>query len=335
MTKQIKLTVGIPTYKRPGTLRQAVRSVVAQINAGCLFDVEVFVSFNASEAETLEAVQELQAQYPGRIRYRLNEENVGYAPNVDNTVCYAKGDYVLFLSDDDMLEPDALVTLEKILSDHKDAGAIFMNNTPWNAELTAPLTGSVSHSRLKGGRYYPNGADYILDYGYPPFLMSGIVVKQKAWEPARKQEFLESICIHTQTILIMLACCPAFVSCVPAIRYRTNAADSVWSNDMLFPFTFELDLLVGYQAARTIFPKSYVRCIHRHSMTQISHSIMSVKVSGKKIAYELLRARLKGRCNKWAALYWINLVLLRIPACFMTPVFGVAKWIRRATKRNI
>ena len=334
MAKRIKLTVGIPTYKRPGTLRQAVRSVIEQANADCPFDVEVLISFNASEAETLEAVQELQSQRPDCIRYRLNEKSVGYGPNVDNTVCDAKGDFVLMLSDDDMLEPDALATLWNILSEHDDVGTVFLNNTPWDTELSAPLAGVVSGSRKTGGVFYVNGADYILDYGYPPFLVSGVVVKQKAWKPARAPEFLDSICITTQTILIMLSRCPAFVSHVSAIRYRTNATNGGWPSDVLYPFTFELDLLVGYQAARAVFPKRYLRCLHRHSMTQIAHSIMNVKASGNKIAYELLRARLKDLCNRGAMLYWINLALLRMPACVMPPVFGVAKWIRKATKVN-
>ena len=334
MAKRIKLTVGIPTYKRPGTLRQAVRSVFEQANANYSFDLEVLISFNASEAETLEAVQELQTQHPDCIRYRVNETDVGYGPNVDNTVRGAKGDFVLILSDDDMLEPDALSTLWNILNDHADVGAVFLNNTPWNTELSAPLESVLPRDRKTGGVFYENGADYILDCGYPPFLISGVVVKQNAWEPARARQFLDSMCIHTQTILIMLSRCPAFISHVSAIRYRTNATNGGWPSDVLFPFTFELDLLAGYQAARAVFPKRYLRCLHRHSMTQIAHSIMNVKASGNAIAYGLLRARMKDLCNKWAVLYWINLMLLRLPACFMAPAFCVAKWIRKATKVN-
>lgn len=336
MAKRIKLTVGIPTYKRPRTLRQAVSSVIEQTNLSHSFDLEILISFNASESGSLEAAKELQAQHPGLVRFHLNETNVGFGPNVDNLVRESKGDFVLILSDDDMLEPDALSTLWAILDRHGDVGAIFLGSTPWNTELSAPLDDGIPHSDRTGSIFYANGVDYILNFGYPPFMVSGVVVRQSLWAPARRPEFLKSTNIHTQTILIMLSRCPALISRVPVVRYRTDAQDGGWnwSSDELFPFTFELDLLVGYQAARTVFPKRCVRCIHRHSMTQIAHSIMNVKVSGGKIAYGPLRARLRTLCDRVSLLYWINLGLLRTPACVLRPAFGVVQWLREAIRGN-
>lgn len=298
------------------------------------FDLEILISFNSSEDETLEAALELQAQYPALIRFRLNEQAVGYGPNVDAVVRESKGDFVVILSDDDMLEPDALSTIWNILNAHSDVGAVFLNNTPWDTELLAPLTDYRPISSLTGGIFYANGEDYILNHGYPPFLISGVVVRRIAWGDAVRREFLNSICIHTQTIILMLATNSAFLSHISAIRYRTNATNGGWPSDELFPFAFELDLLTGYQAAKGILSKRSLRCLHRHSMTQIAHSIMNVKISGRKIAYGMLRARLRDLCNKWSMLYWLNLVILRTPACVLPPIFYLSNWIRNATRKN-
>lgn len=106
MKKQIKLTIAIPTYNRCSLLRQALDSVMHQK----IDEVEILVSDNASTDDT----ETMMKKYCERnkVRYFRNSENLGMDGNFLNCLQKANGEYIQFLSDDDILLPGAV---EKIL----------------------------------------------------------------------------------------------------------------------------------------------------------------------------------------------------------------------------
>lgn len=94
------VSVGIPTYDRPHTLERAVRSVLSQEYEA----VEVVVSDNASRADT-SAVLESLAAADSRVRWERQAENVGSIRNFQRAFELTVGEYFLWLSDDDWLDP--------------------------------------------------------------------------------------------------------------------------------------------------------------------------------------------------------------------------------------
>ena len=93
------VTVGIPTYNRSDRLLRAVHSALAQDHEA----LEVVVSDDASTDSTEAGMRELAAREP-RLRYVRQERNLGHAGNFQAVLDAARGDYFMWLSDDDWLD---------------------------------------------------------------------------------------------------------------------------------------------------------------------------------------------------------------------------------------
>jgi len=120
------ITTIIPTYRRPGLLRRALRSVLNQTYphvCACVYD-------NASGDETAAMVAEMAKQDP-RIRYHCHAESIGALRNFVYGQERVETPYYSFLSDDDVLLPnfyeDALRGFERFPEAWFSAlGAVFM-----------------------------------------------------------------------------------------------------------------------------------------------------------------------------------------------------------------
>jgi abequosyltransferase len=126
------LSICIPTYNRSRFLREALDSIIASAS-GCLPDVEVVVSDNASPDDTPAVMAEYQAQFPW-IRYFRNDVNVGEA-NFFLVAQRAKGEFVWIFGDDDKLLPRAIpAVIERIRAGHDQ---IIVNFSIWTKEFDA------------------------------------------------------------------------------------------------------------------------------------------------------------------------------------------------------
>jgi glycosyltransferase involved in cell wall biosynthesis len=90
-------SVIIPTFDRPGWLREAVASVLAQ-------------DFDDFECVVVDDGSTLPVELPDdpRIRLLRHSENKGLPAALNTGIRAALGDYVTFLDDDDLLTPDRL-----------------------------------------------------------------------------------------------------------------------------------------------------------------------------------------------------------------------------------
>jgi glycosyltransferase involved in cell wall biosynthesis len=96
------VSVGIPTYDRPESLERAIRSVLAQDER----DLEVVVADDASpNLETAAVCARLAAEDP-RVRVLRNAVNLGHAGNYQHVLDQARGEFFMWLADDDWLDPD-------------------------------------------------------------------------------------------------------------------------------------------------------------------------------------------------------------------------------------
>jgi len=332
----IRLTVGIPTYNRAVDLSVAIESVLAQLNGRFRDQVEILISDNASTDATREIVHAYMAQYPGVVTYRCNPGNAGFSRNVDAVVCHARGDFVLLLGDDDGLDDHALATLWGILDQHGDVGVVFLSATPYDSELCAPVGELSDPGSRHGGVLYRPGLEYVRQTRiFPPFLVSGYVIRREAWVRSNPAEFFDTICVHTLATLRILIDYAAFLSLVPSIRYRTEnkKGGNCWL-DELYPFTFHLNLLVGCRGVKAIYPAKLYNYLHRQAMRSVIYHIMDQKVTGGRINAALLRRRLKELADPGDLRLLLSCLLLRMPAwAIVVPFKVVARW-RSAVKRT-
>ena len=96
-----QITVAIPVYNGEGYVHLAIQSVLDQTYS----DFELLIVDNCSTDGTLEVVK---AFSDPRIRLHVNTSNLGMVGNWNRSVELATGEYIKFLSHDDLLDTTCL-----------------------------------------------------------------------------------------------------------------------------------------------------------------------------------------------------------------------------------
>lgn len=152
------LTVCVMTYNRARTLRETLDSILPQV--ADYPEIEVFVSDNCSADNTREVVLDYCARHP-RLRYSRNDANLGFVGNVVASIEKAAGEYISFISDDDLAPPGLLPALLKDLAESRPIAA-YINHTPFfhddPGQVSAPTQPVVK-------RLFTNPTEYFLYCG--------------------------------------------------------------------------------------------------------------------------------------------------------------------------
>ena len=106
------LSICIPTYNRPEYLKNCLTSICAQKSK----DFEVCISDNASNIDIYKIIKPFKKI---KIRYRRNKKNMGLAMNVYNVALMAKGEFIWFLGDDDLVTNGSIIYLLKLIKRNK------------------------------------------------------------------------------------------------------------------------------------------------------------------------------------------------------------------------
>lgn len=158
------ISVVIVNFNGGPLLADCVRSVLASTSP-----VEVLVSDNGSVDNSLALLRE-RCGDDRRLRVVENGKNLGFAKANNVVVPMARGDYLLFLNPDCLIQPDTLARMAAAMGEHPDAGmaGCLLRNadgseqagarrsvpTPWRAFL-----------RVSGlSRLFPNGHPMFKDF---------------------------------------------------------------------------------------------------------------------------------------------------------------------------
>jgi hypothetical protein len=114
------LTIAIPTYNRARYLEQQLIRLQAQNNER----ICILISDNASSDSTMEIAQHYSREIPNLV-YMRNPTNLGFDQNVLQCYLHATTKYIWFLSDDDLVQPNAITTILIFLDSHDPTVAVF------------------------------------------------------------------------------------------------------------------------------------------------------------------------------------------------------------------
>ena len=114
------ITVAIPTYRRLPMLRRAVESVFAQT----FTDWEIVISDDETPPGETWNFLETLAKSDARIRPIINGDPHGASFNHNNALRAARGQWIKFLHDDDVLKPNCLEVLAHIVRTYREAIAV-------------------------------------------------------------------------------------------------------------------------------------------------------------------------------------------------------------------
>jgi glycosyltransferase involved in cell wall biosynthesis len=111
-----KVSIGLPVYNGEAYIADAIKSVLMQTVA----DWELIISDNASIDGTERICREF-ASADARIRYVRRAVNIGAAPNFNEVVKLASGEYFKWLAHDDTIAPTFLEKCIDVLAQKSNA----------------------------------------------------------------------------------------------------------------------------------------------------------------------------------------------------------------------
>lgn len=136
-----RYSVCIPNFNYGAFLGRTIQSVLDQT----LQDFEITVSDNASTDDSVDVVR---AFNDPRIKLHVNQCNVGFAGNLDRAAGLASGRFMILLSSDDIMRPDALAVYDRVYEAMgADADATVVSSNPDIIDPNDLVTGRIGVER--------------------------------------------------------------------------------------------------------------------------------------------------------------------------------------------
>ena len=192
-----KLSIGIPTYNGSRYIREALDSIITQLD-DIDEEVEIVISDNASTDQTPEIIREYQNKY-SFIKYFRNEENVGPDRNFDLAVRRSTGEYVWLFSDDDKLKSGAIKKVLEVLREYPNVGLIWVNYGIYNEDFSICTMERRDLGSIED--VCCNSADEF--YATTHILSTACctnIVKRSSWNNVDREKFIGSSFVHVGVI---------------------------------------------------------------------------------------------------------------------------------------
>lgn len=119
------VSIGLPTYNRASSLRKAITSALGQSYK----NIELIISDNASSDDTERICREY-AVADSRVTYVRQPNNVGPTPNFLDVLKRSRGEYFMWLCDDDWLDEVYVEKCVELLNE--DSGTVLVGGVPKN-----------------------------------------------------------------------------------------------------------------------------------------------------------------------------------------------------------
>ncbi|MBI29390.1 MAG: glycosyl transferase family 2 [Pelagibacteraceae bacterium] len=117
------ISICIPTYNRPKSLINCLNSLCLQTKK----NFEVCISDNCSKKDIKKLIKPFKKKL--KINFNRNKKNLGFALNLLKVSTMAKGDFIWFLGDDDLLIKRGIETLSKLIKRNKDCDFFYVNTS--------------------------------------------------------------------------------------------------------------------------------------------------------------------------------------------------------------
>jgi glycosyltransferase involved in cell wall biosynthesis len=115
------VSVGLPTYNRPDSLRRALEIITTQTYQ----HLEIIISDNSSHDIRVKEVVDAFLSTDARIKYFRQEQNTGVLANAEFVLKKSSGEYFVWFSDDDWRAPEFIEKLVAQLESNKDVNMAF------------------------------------------------------------------------------------------------------------------------------------------------------------------------------------------------------------------
>jgi glycosyltransferase involved in cell wall biosynthesis len=141
------------------------------------FDV-VIAENSSPEREAIRAVaSDYVRDHPGRLSYYENTENLGYDGNLRRLFELARGEYVLFMGNDDLMCPGALEKVAAAIERHPDIGVLLRSYAAFDV---TPDNIVQTFRYFDREIFFPAGAESIATIYRRSVVIPGMVIHREA-----------------------------------------------------------------------------------------------------------------------------------------------------------
>lgn len=195
------LTIGIPTFNGSRYIREAIESVITQVDIKHCDLLEILVSDNASTDNTCSIIDEYISKSKITITYICNDANVGYDRNVDNLFKHAKGEFVWLLGDDDYLADGAITKFFELIKKHHDLSVILLS-----VQFLDMVTGNTNQM-VKFDKDYlcQDGDIFFQKCEWGPAALSSLIIRKADWNLHALYNYFGTQWIHIAAIVHILS----------------------------------------------------------------------------------------------------------------------------------
>lgn len=164
------VSIIIPTYnQRPDFLRECLQSAINQTYA----NTEIIVSDNHSTNEAIHIIEEYVSD---RLKIIKPRQHVDIIDNFNFAAGAATGEYITFLSSDDLLYPECISRLIEPLIENKSLSLSYGENAIIDASGKRRLL--IRKLRLHSGIYPKKEIAYRM-YNYPEYWINGGLIRNE------------------------------------------------------------------------------------------------------------------------------------------------------------
>ena len=272
MTSEILLSICIPAYNQPNTLREVLDSIVVDFKDPQVRDrVEIIIHDDASPSGSLAStVLPYQEKYKN-IRFARHEKNVSFDRNVLGVVDEALGKFCWLMSDNDALVEGALQKVVSLLVTYSDIGYAYVQARAYDGELKNELAGHLKSTEIA---HIASAEEFVKFYDLPGFISSQIVRKE-LWDEIKKDKYIGNYWIHLSTILEFLPKTSILYIGTPLVKAR---GQSTWDKGGKGLMTF----LLLHDIVNGLGQYGYSRSFIRDSNDGFARDLFGVMLYAKR-----------------------------------------------------
>lgn len=172
---RVKLSICIPSYNRG---KRAYNNVLHLLNSVYDEEIEIIISNNGTQNDTKEFYDKLQDIHDTRLNYFSFQENQGFAINCCKVIELARGEFILLISDEDLVNFNHL---DKVL-----------NMLDQSMETIALVRTSSTHHNTQTSKTAQAGEEALLSYMLTSNYMSGMILNNRLLKEHKAVEYVKN-----------------------------------------------------------------------------------------------------------------------------------------------
>lgn len=201
---QYILSICIPTYNRAVYLKDALNSIIDQLDDTNRDKVAICVSDNASEDNTKELIESFRKKHK-HITYFRWDKNMGADANFLKSVNIALGEYCLILGSDDIVEPGGIERMLQEIESGNKIDIFCVNNLIYDINLKNPTKAKRGIQDRKNDIVFNNYCDCVAKIGDIFGYLSAFAFKKEKWDKfAVEKKYIGSIYSHVYILYSIL-----------------------------------------------------------------------------------------------------------------------------------